>query len=239
MAKEKTELSGYDLSRMWFDWAYENPERISPNHAALYFFIIEHCNRLGWKQKFGLPTTMAKDAIGIRSYNTYINTLSDLIEWGFVKMIEKSKNQYSANIIALSKNNKTLDKALDKAFIKHVTKQRESTSESIDSIDKQITIKPINNKPVIPTEVDFLNYCKELLKEKYGPLEFALKEKLKAWVQNGWKDGNEKEIKNWKTKIGNVIPYLKPMGSTAPKIELKPSENLDEGIDEWNRTKTS
>lgn len=140
MAKE---INGYDLSREWFNWCFENPEKISPNHSALYFFCIEHCNRLGWKEKFGLPTTMAKDAIGIKSYNTYINTLKDLVNWGFVRMIEVSKNQYSANIVALSKNIKANNKALDKAMIKHVTKQRQSTCESISSIDKPITNKPI------------------------------------------------------------------------------------------------
>lgn len=132
--------SGYELSRIWFDWCFENPEKISPNHTALYFFCIEHCNRLGWKEKFGLPTTMAKEAIGIKSYNTYINTLNDLVDFGFVIMIEKSKNQYSSNIVALSNFNKALNKALDKALIKHVTKQCESTGESISSIDKQLTI---------------------------------------------------------------------------------------------------
>jgi hypothetical protein len=142
-------MNSYELSRAWFDWCFENPEKITPNHTALYFFCVEHCNRLGWKERFGLPTTMAKEAIGIRSYNTYIKTLNDLVEFGFIKMVEKSKNQYSSNIIALSKFNKALDKALDKAFIKHMIKQDESTSESIDSIDKQITInkEPINNKP--------------------------------------------------------------------------------------------
>lgn len=140
MAKE---INGYDLSREWFNWCFENPEKISPNHSALYFFCIEHCNRLGWKEKFGLPTTMAKDAIGIKSYNTYINTLKDLVGWGFIKMVEVSKNQYSANIVALSKNIKANNKALDKAMIKHVTKQRQSTGESISSIDKPITNKPI------------------------------------------------------------------------------------------------
>lgn len=130
-------MNSYDLSRKWFDWTFENPERINPNHTALYFFIIEHCNRLGWKEKFGLPTTMAKEAIGIRSYNTYINTLNDLVEFGFVKLIEKSKNQYSSNIVALSNFNKAPDKALDKALTKHGTKQR----ESIDSINKQETIE--------------------------------------------------------------------------------------------------
>jgi len=129
-------MNGYDLSRKWFDWCFENPERISPNHTALYFFIIEHCNRLGWKAKFGLPTTMVKEAIGIRSYNTYINTLNDLVDFGFVIMIEKSKNQYSSNIVALSNFDKAHDKALDKALIKHTTKQVEST----DSINKQETI---------------------------------------------------------------------------------------------------
>ena len=134
-------MNGYELSRKWFDFCFENPEKIKPNHTALYFFCIEHCNRLGWKNKFGLPTTMAKEAIGIRSYNTYINTLVDLVDWGFVEMIEKSKNQYSSNIIALSNFDKALDKALDKAMIKHTTKQSESTSESIDSIVKQETIE--------------------------------------------------------------------------------------------------
>lgn len=155
-------MNSYDLSRNWFDWTFENPEKINTNHTALYFFIIEHCNRLGWKSKFGLPTTMAKEAIGIRSYNTYIKTLNDLCDFGFVKIIEKSKNQYSSNIIALSNFNKAHDKALDKALIKHTIKQVKSTSQSIDSIDKQETInnKQINNKPIIDIEIrkkDFAN----------------------------------------------------------------------------------
>ena len=123
----------------FWDFAFDNPEKIKANHCALYCFIVEHCNRLGWKSKFGLPTTMAKDAIGIRSYNTYIQTLNDLVNFGFIELVEKSTNQYSSNIIALSNFNKASSKALDKAFIKHDTKQ----SESISSIDKQVTINNI------------------------------------------------------------------------------------------------
>lgn len=134
----------FKLTRAFWDYAFENPEKIKPNHCALYLFIVEHCNRLGWKKKFGLPTTMAKDAIGIRSYNTYIITLNDLVEFGLIELIEKSKNQYSSNIIAISNFDKALVKALDKATIKHVTKQSESTSESIYSIDKQDTNIQIN-----------------------------------------------------------------------------------------------
>lgn len=142
-------LTGYDLSRQWFDFAFENPEKISPNHTALYFFACENQNRLGGVKKFGLPTEMAKSAIGIKSYNTYAKTFNDLVAWGFFELIEKSKNQYSCNIIAISKFDKALDKALDKAMIKHtskhLTKQQYSTGESIDSISKPITI---NIKPI-------------------------------------------------------------------------------------------
>ena len=140
----------YTLSRNYWDFAFENPEVIKPSHAALYFFTIEHSNRLGWKKKFGLPTTMAMEALGIKSYNTYINTLHDLVNFGLLEMVQKSTNQYSANIIALSNFNKAHDKALDKALVKHstkhTTKQSESTVQSIDSID--IPIYNITNLPI-------------------------------------------------------------------------------------------
>ncbi|WP_299116891.1 hypothetical protein [uncultured Winogradskyella sp.] len=154
-------LNSYELSRQWFDFSFENPEKVKPNHTAIYFFIIEHCNRLGWKERFGLPTTMAMEALGIKSYNTYIKCFNDLVEWKFIKLIEKSKNQYSSNIIAISKFNKALDKALDKALINHSTKHCRITQQSIDSIIKQInqlnnkTIKQINNKTI-----EFCNFLK-------------------------------------------------------------------------------
>ena len=144
----------FKLTRAFWDYAFENPEKIKPNHCALYLFIVEHCNRLGWKHKFGLPTTMVKDAIGIRSYNTYIQTLNDLVDFGLIELIERSKNQYSSNIVAISNFNKAIDKALDKALIKHSIKQGESIVQSIDSIDKQDTNKPITiNNDFIDAEL--------------------------------------------------------------------------------------
>jgi hypothetical protein len=196
-------MNSYDLSRKWFDWTFENPERINPNHTALYFFIIEHCNRLGWKQKFGLPTTMAKEAIGIRSYNTYINALNDLVEFGFIELIEKSKNQYSSNIIALSNFDKAHDKALDKALIKHGTKQL----QNIDSINKQETKEQI----YIPEFSEFLQFA---IEQVTNINKDEVKLKYESWKVNEWKDGNNKQIKNWKTKLLNTLPYIS-------KIEVK------------------
>lgn len=145
------ELNSYQLSRTFFDWCFENPEKISPTHIAMYFFIIEHCNRLGWKEKFGLPTIMVKDAIGIRNFRTYTNTLNDLVEWGFIIMVEKSKNQYSSNIVAIVKNAKAHTIAPTKALDKALQKQLQKQSNSIVSIDKQETIEQgtINNTNTI------------------------------------------------------------------------------------------
>lgn len=151
-------MNSYSLSRDFVDFSFENPTKIKPNHYALFFFAIEHCNRLGWKKEFGLPTTMTMEAIGIKSYNTYSKTFNELCDFGFFKAVERSKNQYSSNIIALLNFDKALDKALDKAFIKHDSKQKESTvqsiKQSIDSIDKQITNNKltINNKPKVEKE---------------------------------------------------------------------------------------
>lgn len=143
--------TGYELSRSWFDFCFENPDKINPNHSAIFFFAIEHCNRLGWKEKFGFPTQMTMDAIGIKKAQTYIKYFNHLVEWGFFKLIKKSSNQYSSNIISLQGALPKSGKALDKANIKHAAKQTESMGQSNSPIDKQETI----NKEQLTTE--FLN----------------------------------------------------------------------------------
>jgi hypothetical protein len=152
----------FKLLRDFWDFAFENPEKISPNHCALYGFIINHSNRLGRKQKIGLPTEMAKDAIGIKSYKTYIQTLSDLIDWGFIEMLEKSKNQYSSNIIALVNFTEANTKAYDKAMLMQQLKQVQSTTQSNDSIDELKT-----NKEELKTNIEKSDFfISELLSDQ-------------------------------------------------------------------------
>lgn len=195
------EVTGYELSRNWFDWAFENSEKISPAHAALYFYIIEHCNRLGWKDNFGLPTTMAMEAVGIRSYNTYIKVLNELIGWGFITMVQKSKNQYTANIVALSKFNKAPNKAFDKAIIKQTSKQLRST----DCIDK-----PVNNETNKP-----LNKVKPSASYEKKEVDLFYKACIPIWFKHrqGWrlttKDGKGlkmliEEISSRQKEIGEI-----------------------------------
>jgi len=227
-------MDSYTLSRKWFDYCFENPEKITPTHSAIYFFAIEHCNRLGWKKKFWFPTTMAMEALWIKSYNTYKKVLFELVDWGFIEMIEKSRNQYSANIIALSNFDKALNKALDKALIKHWTKhmskQSESTVQSIVSINKQdnnITInkeqETIINKPkekslgLVKTfsEDSFeFNICRYFLEfhinEQTPSIIYSLKKETKESIINKWCDviRKLKEIDKFTEKqIDFIIKY--------------------------------
>jgi hypothetical protein len=231
-------MNGYELSRKFVDFSFENPSKIRPNHYALYFFAIEHCNRLGWKKEFGLPTTMTMEAIGIKSYNTYSKTFNELVEFGFFKLIEKSKNQYSANIIALSNFNKALDKALDKAFIKHTTKHCRSTRQSIDSINKQETNKQINNKQVNNDVKDFILYNTDELvkfylnnenivkafigneKNKVRNLDI-LKSRLDDFKTHLEETGDDKkEFKDFCSHFRNWNGKIKPKGNSTNKILL-------------------
>ena len=181
MATEN-EHSGYELSRSWFDFAFENPEKVRPLHAAIYFFAIEHCNRLGWKKKFGFPTQMVMEAIGVKKYDTYIGALRDLIEWGFIELIEKSRNQYSSNVISIRSAKPKKGNALDKALICHTKKRQstgqsmgqsmgQSTGESIVSINKQYnkeqeTIKRELGDEFTEVVIEWLEYKKQR-KETY------------------------------------------------------------------------
>jgi hypothetical protein len=129
--QKTSEMNGYELSRIWFNFCFDNPELIKP----------------------GFPSQMTMEAIGVKKHQTYSAALNELEEWGFITFIERSKNQWSANIIsinAMPKNGKARGKALDKATIKHRAKQGhgngQSTGQSMDSI-----VKPINqetNKPI-------------------------------------------------------------------------------------------
>lgn len=165
-------MNSYELSRAFIDYAFDNPDKINPTHYAIYFFAIEHCNRLGWKRKFGLPSQMVMEAIGVKNWRTYIKCFNDLVEFGFIEVIEKSKNQYSSNIIAIVKNTKATTKALDKALQKHSTKQ----GKSIVSIDKQINKEQINNITTEPTNfvLEIINNHQQIfepLKMKHSKLK--------------------------------------------------------------------
>lgn len=131
-------MNGYDLSRQWFDFAFEN-RQCKVQHTALYMWIIELNNRLGWKSEFGLPTNATMEGLGIGNRGTYSKTLGDLAEWKFIEIIQESKNQYQSCIIKLClfNNEQAERQALDQALIRHSINHCTDIESSTAPIDKQ------------------------------------------------------------------------------------------------------
>ena len=75
--------------------------------------------------------------------------------------------------------------------------------------EKKRKEKEIKEKD-IPTESEFLKYYQSELAKDFPGLEFSIKTKYETWVDSGWKDGNGNTIMNWKLKLKNTIPHLKP-----------------------------
>ena len=77
-------------------------------------------------------------------------------------------------------------------------KQKSSYKDKDNNKDK-------DKDKYIPTFKDFSEYCLT----KIPNLDTkALKLKYDSWIENDWKDGNNKPIKNWKSKALNTIPYI-------------------------------
>lgn len=194
-------MNAYSLMRAWFNFAFENQGVVSGNHTGMFCWFIEQNNRMGWTANFAAPRDQTMAAVGITSHNTYNRVFNDLIEFGFVKMVKKSNNQWTANIIALSKNDITnesdLDSALSKneqaqdcadakneqAQVSHCIEQESGTVGIIKPLNYK-TIKPLKEKPLntdpllIATGDDknFFNFSKTIFtnfyKEKSGAGEY-------------------------------------------------------------------
>jgi hypothetical protein len=80
-------------------------------------------------------------------------------------------------------------------------KQRASKGQQLNKEQKE-EIKTTN----IPEFSEFKFYALENKpKVDLTDLEF----KYKSWIANGWKNGNNKEIKNWKSALLNTLPFIK------------------------------
>ena len=205
--------NGYDLSRKWFDFAFEHSE-VKCQHTALFMWIIELNNRLGWKEQFGIPTNATMEGLHIGNKRTYLDALSDLAKWNFIQIISESKNQYSSTIISICRSKKAtaLHTALDTALIQHSNGIEHSIEHSSAPIDKQRnqeTKKQRNNRVVFtpPSENEVYNFMGEYSMQKHlqWPDEKINTEAAKFfnyYEANGWKQGKN-QMKDWKASARN------------------------------------
>lgn len=227
-------MNGYNLIRDWYNYKFENPSRVKASHSDFYCYLIDRWNRLGQKNEFGLPTSVTMEALGIGSYNSYKKTLQDLIDFGFIKLVTESKNQYQSKVIALSKNDKASDKALDEAHNKAPDKATDTiykqknkrTNEDADAIsidkfilwfnDMKFKYKKVEGKFKTLSKTD-LNNLKSLKTLGYTADDFE--HAYKIMVDSIWTKENSTDTPTHFLRNDNFSKYVNTVVSNQSKLQ--------------------
>ena len=96
------EMTGYGLQKQFYEWLAETDEPVTSAHIALYHYIIQLCNRLGWKNPMDIDTPTGMLCSKIGTGRTYKATLIDLHLWGLVGIEFWTKNQHRAHRIRIN-----------------------------------------------------------------------------------------------------------------------------------------
>ena len=109
----------------------------------------------------------------------------------------KAQRQLAGQKSAEARQRKALQQAND---------EQPSNDRSTTVQQSKVKKSKVNeSKENIPTLQEFTDYAKQHVKNiDTGKLTL----KYNSWKENGWKDGNDKQIKNWKSKLLNTLQYL-------------------------------
>lgn len=170
-------MNGYSLTKDWFAFTKENLGDVNCNHTAMYLYIVEFFNTHDWVEILGIPSDYTMAVLNIRSYKTYKKVFDDLVRFGFIKVVEKSKNQYTSTKISLINasvnNTKAKPKqrpkqsqskcSIYKLLNKETIKQIEENSKLVcDNIEKWIKHEKENNNSIVnDTNHQHVKFCDE------------------------------------------------------------------------------
>lgn len=223
-------------------WEYNEKEPLGAVAVALYLFLLELWKK-NKKSDFNLSDSEICKKLKITrpTINTLRQKLSNLgmIQYqlqnglpGHYKIIP----EYSPVLSAFEKPKKTISKKqknVEKSIPKSETIQKREMISDNPSENKIPIPIPVSGN--IPSLEEFMEYTKTL--ENYIPeLDDLIKAKYDNWFKNGWKNGCNKPITNWKSSIKNSIAFLQSElhsnSTISSKITLqtikRPTSNFDE-----------
>jgi hypothetical protein len=95
------------------------------------------------------------------------------------------------------------------SYEKYQIPTNEITNEQPTSNQQSTTnnnVKKEKKEIYMPEFSEFLAYA---VSQVPNVIQQEVKLKYDSWVVNDWKDGNNKKIVNWKSKLNNTLPFLK------------------------------
>jgi hypothetical protein len=193
-------------------------------YKLLWLFIWDECDHAGiWQVDFQIAQIKTgekfKPELAIQQLGEKIHVFDNGQKWFIPSFIELQYGNLNPEIRAHSSALSILKKydlVDNENKIKPFTNplQRGKDKDMDKDMDKDkdkdnSTVPKETDKAVIPLLDEFLAYVQLNYDGNFSEIEASAKLKYLAWVEAGWKDGFDKDIKNWKSKALNIIPHLK------------------------------
>ncbi len=189
-------------------WENGNIQMLSRNDKGLF---IDLC-AMYWSRLGDVPFKLAVQKLcdgNATAFNSLLEEqIFEVIDGNiYIKFLSEQLMEFENTSQQNSKNAK--DGWVKRRKLKELSERNATASKPQCESDaireeeiKEDKIKKDNN---IPAWDEFLTYAKE--KEPKINLS-ALKNKYDAWVVNGWKNGNDRPIKNWKSSLLQTLIHL-------------------------------
>lgn len=193
-------MSGWiKIHRKFLDWEWFNKSEAV--HLFMYL-VLKANHKDGQWQGIDIKKGQFVTSFGKISSDTGISlqTIRTLL-----KKFEKS------NEINIQTTNKYSVVTICKyeCYQKETEETNEQLTNKQQSTNNQLTTNKNekNNKEIyIPEFSEFLAYA---ISQVPNVIQQEVKLKYDSWIVNDWKDGNNKKIVNWKSKLNNTLPFLK------------------------------
>jgi len=193
-------MSGWiKIHRKFLDWEWFNKSEAV--HLFMYL-VLKANHKDGQWQGIDIKKGQFVTSFGKISADTGISlqTIRTLL-----KKFEKS------NEINIQTTNKYSVVTICKyeCYQKETEETNEQLTNKQQSTNNQLTTNKNekNNKEIyIPEFSEFLAYA---VSQVPNVIQQEVKLKYDSWIVNDWKDGNNKKIVNWKSKLNNTLPFLK------------------------------
>jgi len=198
----------------------------SDNKVAIGYKVVE-CKR-GQSLK-SLRTWASEFGCGTKAATRFFDMLeSD----GMITRETIGKGKHSTTLLTVCnydtyQSKKESEETLDTTQGKHKgdTKETQGKRKRHTNNNDNNANNGNNENKQIPAYEDFKEYaldkCSEL---NFNVSENQINAKYQSWKTNGWRNGNGKQIKNWKSTLLNTLPYLN--GKDKHETDFKNFDNV-------------
>lgn len=194
-----SEIGHIQIHRQLLSWEWYAD--ITVRLTFIHLLIIANWEDKEWK---GMTIKRGQIVVGRKKLSKEIGISEQQLRTSLLKLKStseitiKSTNRFS--VVTLVKYN-------DYQYLKKKSTNKKTDQQPTDNQQITTTKERKKERSTIPTKNEFLIYAKE--KDN----SFDLKKqniilKYEAWIENGWKTGTNKPIKNWKSTLLNTLSHI-------------------------------